>query len=126
MQSFVSVVPGEVTGCVGCHEKSTILLINRFNNLPIAVRRKPSIPAPVKGIPDIIDFPRDIQPVLDKHCVKCHRPENYEGGILLTGDHGPIYSHSYYNLKARGEYVMGRNLAVSNYLPVLLEMPPVR
>ncbi len=117
MQSFLSVVPGEVTGCVGCHEKRTTAPVPQKNSRPLAARRKPSIPEPVRDIPDIIDFPRDIQPVLDKHCVKCHRPENYMGGILLTGDHGPIYSHSYYNLKARGEYVMGRNLAVSNYPP---------
>lgn len=117
MQSFLSVMPGEATSCIGCHENRTYTPDQRFNNLPIAVQRKPSIPAPVRGIPEVIDYPRDIQPILDRHCVSCHRPEDYQGGVLLTGDRGPIYSHSYFTLKARGEYKMGRNIARSNYPP---------
>lgn len=50
-----------------------------------------------------IDFPRDIQPILDEHCLKCHDYEGHDGrkaaqgGVVLSGDHGPIFSHSYIN-----------------------------
>jgi hypothetical protein len=45
-----------------------------------------------------MDFPRDIQPILDKHCVKCHNHRQRDGGLVLLGDHGPVFSHSYYSL----------------------------
>jgi mono/diheme cytochrome c family protein len=45
-----------------------------------------------------VDFVKDIQPILDAHCVKCHGPEKQKGGwradvkeVALTGgdDHAP-------------------------------------
>jgi len=118
MHSFVSVMPGEITSCVGCHEERK----NSKSNNPIlgrpsAMRRAPSIPTPIAGVPDIIDFPRDVQPILDKHCVKCHNPAKHNAGVILTGDHGPIFSHSYFNLTWRKQFVDGRNVAVGNRAP---------
>jgi hypothetical protein len=72
---------------------------------------------PIEGVPDVFDFPRDIQPILDRHCVECHNPRRREGGILLSGDHGPLYSHSYYTLTYRGQFVDGRNDPKSNLDP---------
>ncbi len=39
------------------------------------------------------------------------------GGIILSGDHGPMYSHSYYNLTIAAQFSDGRNLRKSNYPP---------
>ncbi len=117
MQSFLSVMPGEVTGCIGCHEDRRMAPSSVIAGAPQAMKRKPSGISPVPGIPDIIDYPRDIQPILDKHCVKCHSPKKRDGGILLTGDHGPVYSHSYYTLSATYQYSDGRNIPKSNYPP---------
>lgn len=121
MQSFTTVQPGEVTSCVGCHEQRT------RTPLPVpdllALRRPASRIEPVADVPDVFDFPRDIQPILDTHCVACHDYEETaqggprEGGVILTGDHGPLYSHSYYNLTVRGQFVDGRNRPRSNYPP---------
>jgi hypothetical protein len=108
MKSFTSVVPGEVISCIGCHEKRSLAPAN-YGQIPIAMTKDASFPVPVKNIPAVMDFPRDIQPVLDKHCVKCHRPEKREGGILLTGDRGPVYSHSYFNLMAHFQVNDGLN-----------------
>lgn len=116
MQSFLTVMPGEVGSCLGCHENRNNTSTG-FLNAPLASKRRPSVPRPVPGMPDVFDFPRDVQPVLDRHCIECHSPDRYEGGVLLTGDRGPIYSHAYFTLKARGEIVMGRNLPKSNYAP---------
>jgi hypothetical protein len=61
MQSFVTVMPGETTGCSGCHEQRT-------QTAPcdaagrLAARRAPSRIEPYVGVPDVFDFPRDIQP----------------------------------------------------------------
>jgi hypothetical protein len=70
----------------------------------MAMSRAPSRIKPIEGIPDVFDFPRDIQPILDQYCVDCHGYETTtrggprSGGIILTGDRGPIYSHSYSTL----------------------------
>jgi len=98
MQSFVNVMPGETTSCVGCHENRTdsARLIERQTLK--ALERPPSEIQPIAGVPEVIDFPHDVQPILDRHCVKCHGYAKREGGLGLAGDHGPIYSHSYTTL----------------------------
>jgi hypothetical protein len=123
MQSFTNVMPGETTGCIGCHEHRTQSPVNPGQIVATAIKRPASKIEPIQGIPDVFDFPRDIQPILDKHCVPCHGTrETQKGGpragdVLLTGDHGPIYSHSYFMLTAKRQIADGRNLAKSNYPP---------
>ncbi len=117
MQSFLSVMPGEVTSCLGCHEDRQTAPDRVKTGKLHAMKRPPSAISPVPGIPDVIDYPRHIQPILDKHCVKCHSPAKRDGGVILTGDHGPVYSHSYYTLSATYQFSDGRNMPRSNYPP---------
>ncbi len=118
MRSFTTVMPGETLSCVGCHEERDSTPTNfRPANFLIATQRPASRIKEVPGIPDVFDFPRDIQPILDKHCVECHQPSKREGGVLLTGDHGPIFSHSYYTLTILKEFVDGRNEKGGNTPP---------
>lgn len=122
MQSFVSVQPGEVTSCVGCHEQRGRTPMTQFGNLT-AVGRPPSQIKPIDDVPDVYDFPRDIQPILDTLCVDCHgydktdRGGPYAGHLILAGDHGPMFSHSYYEMTVRQLFSDGRNRPVSNYPP---------
>ncbi|KPK41840.1 MAG: hypothetical protein AMK72_14855 [Planctomycetes bacterium SM23_25] len=121
MQSFVTVQPGETTGCVGCHENRT----DRPVQLPRreAFRKAPARIQPVADVPDVLDFPRDIQPILDRHCTPCHGYQKTgaggprSGGVVLTGDRGPMFSHAYFTLSARRQMADGRNLPQSNYPP---------
>ena len=108
MQSFLTVMPGETTTCVGCHEQRT--QTPRYGpGQYLAFRRKPSKITPVDDVPDVFDYPRDIQPILDKHCVKCHDYDKPDGGVILTGDRGPMFSISYYTITARSLVADGRN-----------------
>ena len=121
MQSFTSVMPGETFSCVGCHEERTSTPANLYaHGMPNAFKRTPSKIEPLAGIPDVYDFPRDIQPLLDKHCVECHQPAKRKGGVILTGDHGPMFSQSYFNLTVFRQIRVGRNLAQSNYPPYII------
>ncbi|HJN15956.1 MAG TPA: hypothetical protein QGH10_10715, partial [Armatimonadota bacterium] len=121
MQSFFTVQPGETLSCGGCHEHRGQTAQPATNLL--AGRRDPSPVSPVEGVPEVIDFPRDIQPIIDRHCVACHDYDATEqggpraGGVILSGDRGPMYSHSYINLTVHGQIADGRNLSKSNYPP---------
>jgi len=98
MRSFITLQPGERLSCVGCHEERT-----HSPNVAVGRKRK-AMNRPTDrikafdGIPQIPDFPRDIQPILDEHCVKCHNARDRKGNVILTGDRGPVFSHSYYEL----------------------------
>ena len=98
MRSFVTLQPGETQNCIGCHEERTRRPVGASRATLLALRRPPRTITPFDDVPEIIDFPRDIQPVLDRHCVECHSHERREGGVTLIGDRGPVFSHSYYEL----------------------------
>ena len=122
MQSFATVQPGEVTSCVGCHEPRTQTIAPSHSML--ALQRPASIPEPIYGCARRLRLPKGhIQPILDTHCVPCHGYEHTkqggprEGGVLLTGDRGPLFSHSYFTLSARRQLADGRNQPQSNYPP---------
>jgi formylglycine-generating enzyme required for sulfatase activity len=71
MRSWTVVQPGEQASCVGCHE-----LPNHSpptQAMPLALRNPPARldpgwHAPARGF----SFERDVQPVLDRHCIGCH------------------------------------------------------
>lgn len=117
MRSFTSVKPGEVTSCVGCHEHRTQAPPPAAGLALEAMLRPASRIKPIAGVPDVFDFPRDIQPVLDRHCVECHQTGRAEGRVILTGDRGPLYSHSYFMLTATGQLADGRNQPAGNDPP---------
>jgi hypothetical protein len=98
MQSYVTVMPGETLGCVGCHESRT--QATRPVGNPLAVRRRPSRIEPLAGVPEVFDYPRDVQPILDRHCVGCHNSQKPEGHVVLMGDRNEWFSLSYYSLFA--------------------------
>ena len=116
MHSFVTLQPGETTSCVGCHEQR-----NEAPHVPpagmLALRRPPSKVEKLAGIPEVFDFPRDIQPILDKHCAECHNPDRRDGGVELVGDKTPMYTISYWTMQTRGLVSDGRNRETSNYEP---------
>ena len=100
MQSYTMAMPGETQGCVGCHEPRTGTPSAIVSRNLMAMKRPPSKIEPARGVPDVIDYPRDIQPVWDRHCVKCHSPEKPEGRVVLTGDRNEWFTQSYYALFA--------------------------
>ena len=117
MQSFTQVMPGERQGCVGCHEKKTENTVRRAATVSRALTRAPSdIDASTRAF-DVPDFPRDIQPVLDRSCVKCHNPDTRSGGVDLSGDRGVMFSMAYYNLIAHNQVLDGRNSSQSDWPP---------
>jgi len=115
MQSFVTLQPGETTSCVGCHEQRSHT--PRYQPGLMALNRPPSQIEPISNVPDVLDYPRDIQPILDAHCVRCHNSERWEGRVDLTGDRTPVYTVSYWTMIKRGLIADGRNRPYSQQAP---------
>lgn len=67
MRSWFTAMPGEAMSCVGCHEPPGTASPNRppLSGPPDAIT---PWQGPVRGF----SFRRDVQPVLDRHCVTCH------------------------------------------------------
>lgn len=99
MRSDTYVHPGETLSCVGCHETKARAAQETAKQPPIAMRRAPSQLTPEMDGSYPVLFSRLVQPVLDKHCVECHRREekapDLEGNIF--GDWG--WSQAYHSLK---------------------------
>ena len=118
MHSFTSVMPGEVTTCIGCHEDRTMTpTAAQQRAIAQVLNREPKKPEPVRDIPEVFDFARDIQPILDNHCVKCHNNEQANKGVNLTGDWTPKYTQSYQTLAHRNMFGDNRNRPLSNFKP---------
>jgi len=100
MRTFVSVAPGEQFGCVGCHELKHSAPVARD---VLALRRPASAitPPPDTGV-RAPDFYYDVQPVLDRHCVKCHSGAKPKGNVDLGPDYTRLFSVAYETLVRRG------------------------
>jgi hypothetical protein len=110
MQSFANLMPGETYTCIGCHEeRAGAADARRGEPTPLALARPPSEIEPFSGFPDVPDFLRDVQPVLDRNCVSCHGPQKREGGVNLAHALSPHFSNGYMALLTRGLVVDGRN-----------------
>ena len=101
MRSWFVGVPGETISCTGCHENQ--------NEAPpmqssIAARKKPQTIQPWYGPRRNYAFERELQPVLDRKCVGCHKADTTLktrlGGKLpdFTGGRRHHYSTGYLNL----------------------------
>ena len=124
-RTFVNYRPGEIRSCIGCHEQAGDTNPNRNKAVtPLALRRAPSLPGPQPGERSgakPLHYPTDVQPVLDKYCVKCHGDTSPAGGVVLTGEKTDLFSKSYETLIDRRTFpIIGENhpkMGNNHYLP---------
>ena len=98
MRSTTYVQPGERTSCVGCHEHRMSAPTKPDAGLPLAMRRAPSKIEPGEWGGRPFGFAEVVQPVLDRHCVRCHGGEKTEKGVDLTGAPHNGFTKSYWSL----------------------------
>ncbi len=98
MRSVTYLQPGERRGCVGCHEPTATSPVSRR---PMALARAPSTIQPGPDGTQPFSYPRLVQPVLDRHCVRCHDGTAGDGKskLVLTGEPDGTFTRSYNNLK---------------------------
>ncbi|MCP4640021.1 MAG: hypothetical protein GY851_06300, partial [bacterium] len=110
MRSGTVVQSGERTGCVGCHEHrleapgtATAAHSAPGGTVPLAMKREPSALTGWHGEPRLFSYLTEVQPVLDKHCVRCHDYSGPAGERLnLAGDQTLFFNASYTELWKRG------------------------
>ena len=94
--SWVFVIPGEDKLCVGCHEDRAHM---PTNSDPIASRHPATvIDRPVEKR-EMFHFVRDIYPIFQRHCVKCHSGPIPAGEVDFTDDVSPTYNVCYETLR---------------------------
>jgi len=85
MRSMVSLKTAEVRGCTGCHETRAHAPAAR-SAVPLALRHPPVTPTPPPwGAHQLLGYEWLVQPILDRHCVRCHGADKPEAGLDLTG-----------------------------------------
>ena len=110
MRSATYVHPGENLTCQGCHERKHDPP-SRPQSLPLAMRRPPSKLKPDVDGSNPFNYPRLVQPVLDRHCVSCHQQEK---AIDLSGQVAGNFTQSYNNLAGKyGFYFHVSNGAIN-------------
>lgn len=97
MRSLVYLQPGERQTCIGCHEHR--LKSTSANHPVLALQRPPSVLQPGPDGSRPFGYPRLVQPVLDRHCVRCHDgTEQTAGRSVLTGEPAGSFTRSYNTL----------------------------
>ena len=102
MRTFVQAAGGVTRSCVGCHEYKYGA---PAPGAPAqALRRDPSRLEPESWGGGYLDYPSMVQPVFDRHCVRCHGGrEGFGGRLDLSGGWTEYFSISYENLISRRE-----------------------
>ena len=99
MRSGMIVRPGETLGCVGCHESRHSAVPNLAKK---AMGRAPDRLKPWYGAPRLFNYRTEVQPVFDKHCVRCHDfGRKGAGKVVLAGDLARSFNISYMELRRK-------------------------
>ncbi|MCP4378921.1 MAG: hypothetical protein GY794_22435, partial [bacterium] len=97
MGSVTQITTGEQASCIGCHEDRLKPSAVNPKNMKRMKRRPDKITPPPWGA-GTVDYVKQVQPVLDKYCIKCHSGPTPPKGINLSGDKTQFYSMSYQSL----------------------------
>lgn len=73
MRSWTTLQPGENQSCVGCHEAKNSTPPAPPTAGTLALQAGPQPLTPFQGPPRGFSFAREIQPILDQYCVRCHQ-----------------------------------------------------
>lgn len=74
MRSAAFVHPGEQLTCLGCHEPKNESY-STSKEQPLAFRRKPAVLEKECGLREPISYNRQIKPIVENRCAKCHIEE---------------------------------------------------
>ena len=98
MRTFIQAARGTTRSCIGCHESNSAAP-SRTDHLPLAIAGAAAQLEPESWGSGYIDYATMIQPILERHCVRCHGgEEGIAGGIDLSGGWTWAFNISYETL----------------------------
>jgi YVTN family beta-propeller protein len=119
MRSWSTLMPGETFSCVGCHESKnkapavgTIALAGEAMSLetPLGVENQG------------FDFPKFVQPILDKNCVSCHK--DWTGDLVYNNGAKKSFARSYTSLmNGLGRTTGNRAISIASIFSQAPQMP---
>ncbi len=115
MRSWMTAMPGEQLSCVGCHERQNSSPPARGTQ---AAGRRPSEITPWYGPTRGFSFRREVQPVLDRYCIRCHDrfrdgPDVHPEAASAHYNKGTRFPPSYLALR---QYVRGHTIESDMHL----------
>jgi len=117
MRGGTSIHSGETLGCVGCHESRLGAGRSTSGMPPRSMRGEPAKLKPWYGPTRRFSYVQEIQPVLDKHCIKCHDfGKKGAKKVILSGDRTLMFNYSYAELWYKG-YVGAIGAGPAGHLP---------
>ena len=102
MRTFTHLMPGESQSCIGCHADRNFVAVKTESIRAIAMKRGVETLAPPSWGVRGFSYSGVVQPVWDKHCLRCHGRDNPQAGLELTGDKTDFFNVSYENLVRQG------------------------
>ena len=95
-RTFIQAMPGITRSCTGCHLKEdTTPPVNRNASVQ-ALKAGPAKIQPESWGSGYLDYPKQIQPILDRHCVNCHGGEKgIAAGLDFSGGWTWAFNISY-------------------------------
>jgi len=100
MGSVTQITTGEKVSCVGCHD-------DRLKAPPPTIKPPPRLTRPPDAIrpPSVgagpFDYVKHVQPIWDRHCIRCHSGRAPAARLDLSGDKTRFFNMSYDNLIER-------------------------
>lgn len=118
MRSGINLQPGETQGCVGCHESRTADIPPVTPKIK-AMQRGASPLDGWYGPARLFGFQEEVQPVFDRHCVRCHDYDQPAGKkLILRGDRSIPFCASYVALW-QGNYLGALGAGPSDFMPAM-------
>ncbi len=85
MRSWSTLQPNEFLGCVGCHENKNTFPPTEGYGFNLAMKAGAQPLEDFYGPPRGFSFAREIQPILDRHCIRCHKDREAIQKLVETG-----------------------------------------
>jgi hypothetical protein len=131
MRSWATLMPGEQFPCFGCHENKSEAI--KPGAVALAGTPKP-LEKPL-GIEDKpFDYGKMVQPILDKHCISCHKASHTSGfdltgGLVNNSAAKKSFTQSYVSLTKglKSSLVAGVGVSASNKainITTIFSQPP--
>ena len=119
MGSVTQITASEVQGCIGCHEPRDRAPAVRPAGME-RLRRPPDRITPPPWGAGTVDFVEEVQPVLDRYCVRCHSGRAPEAGLDLSGDKTRLFNMAFEGLTGRGvvDYYWIHDAPTGNFPPL--------